>query len=63
MKYLRATKHVFNIPGPTRTLVKDELFTEKEVQKYNIPCEHLKPVTVSKKNVYFFFGARFEGDK
>lgn len=62
MKYLRATRHVVNIPGTVRTLVKDELFTEKEVQKYKIPREHLEPATVSKKNVYFFFGARFEGE-
>ena len=62
MKYLRVTKNIFNVPSPILSLVKDELFTEKEVQKYKLPREHLKPATVSKKNVHFFFGARFEGE-
>lgn len=62
MKYLRVTKNIYNVPSPLLSLVKDELFTEKEVQKYKLNREYLKPATVSKKNVYFFFGARFEGE-
>jgi hypothetical protein len=42
------------------TLVKNELYTQKECIKLGINSKVLDPVTVSKKNIYFFFGARFQ---
>lgn len=42
--------------------VANELYTEKEVQKQNLNRSFLKPVEVSKKKVYWFFGARFAAE-
>ena len=44
------------------TTIKNELVTEKERNsKFRyLNDEIFKPVDVSKKNIYFFFGARFE---
>ena len=41
-------------------IVKGELFTEKEVYKYNIPAKILEKVEISRKKTYYFFGARLE---
>lgn len=40
--------------------VAKELYTEKEVQKQNLNRNFLEPVEISKKKIYWFFGARFE---
>lgn len=42
------------------TLVYNELYTEKEKERYNIPEAFVDVVNVSKNNIYWFFGARFE---
>ena len=60
MVYYRSTEYRGNFPK-IYAIVKDELFTKKEVEKYKIPAKILVPVEISKKRVYFFFGARFEG--
>ena len=39
--------------------VANELFTEKECKKYNVDKAMCTPVTVSKNNTHWFFGARF----
>ena len=47
--------------------VPNELYTPAEVKRYNVPDEHgyrmrpewLEPVNVSKRRIYWFFGARF----
>ena len=44
-------------------LIKDELYTEKEKEKYNIPISYLQEVNISMKNIYWSFGARFENKK
>jgi hypothetical protein len=54
-----ATEYCGNFPK-IHAIVKNELFTKKEVEKYKIPTKILIPVEISKKRVYFFFGARFE---
>lgn len=46
--------------GKYHTLVKDELYTENEVNKYGLNIHRLQPIEVSKKKTYWFFGARFE---
>lgn len=42
--------------------VKNELITEKELQKHFpiVPIDCFRIVNVSKKKTYWFFGARFE---
>lgn len=42
--------------------VANELYTEKEVQNQNLNRSFLEPVEVSKKKVYWFFGARFAAE-
>lgn len=39
--------------------VANELYTEKETEKLNLNKAFLEVVEVSKKSVYWFFGARF----
>lgn len=43
------------------SLVKGELYTAKELKKLNInPCsKFFTPVEVSRRKIYWFFGARF----
>ena len=44
-------KHVLN-------LVKNELFTKRELERNHIPARYVVAVEVSKKEVYWLFGAR-----
>ena len=62
MKYFIVKKdgQIYN-KGKFFILVKDELYTEKEVVRYGISLARLEPVDVSKRKVYWLFGARFEG--
>ena len=47
--------------------VPNELYTPAEVKRYSVPDKHeyrmrpewLEPVNISKRRVYWFFGARF----
>lgn len=47
--------------------VPNELYTPVEVKRYSVPDKHgcrmrlewLEPVNISKRRVYWFFGARF----
>ena len=39
--------------------VANELYTEKEAEKFKLNKAFLDVVEVSKKSVYWFFGARF----
>lgn len=40
-------------------VIKDELFTYKEMEKLGIPFNWCNSVEVKKNNTYKFFGARF----
>lgn len=60
MKYYRIKKEHDNrrrLDGSI--LIGNELYTEKELNKYKIPEAYCNIVEISKKKVYFFFGARF----
>ena len=59
MIYYRTTEYKGNFPK-IYAIVKGELFTEKEVKKYNIPEKILEKVEISRKKIYYFFGARLE---
>ena len=70
MLYYKVVKSdkLFRFNGYLQT-VKDELFTPAEFRKYSTPDKHgcclrrewLQEVNVSRKRIYWFFGARFEG--
>lgn len=44
-------------------LIANELYTPREKERFNISDKAVDPVQVSRKAVYFFFGARFGGVK
>ena len=61
MLYYRVKKEydlVSRIDGSI--LIADELYTKKEKDRFCISNKAVSPVGISKKDVYFFFGARFE---
>lgn len=39
-------------------LVKGELYTAKELEKYNVPTKFVVPVEIKKNRTAFVFGAR-----
>ena len=43
-----------------RFLIKNELYTAKELQKYGITETGLIPVDIPKSRIFWNFGARFE---
>lgn len=61
MKYYRAK---IGFDNGRELLVKNELITEKEKEKYykNFKDDLFEIVEVKKNNTYIFFGARFEGE-
>lgn len=72
MKYYRVNEkgadryifsHFTNGRQSSIHLIKNELYTEKEREKEQIPFSYLEEVNISKKNIYWFFGARFEMKK
>lgn len=44
-------------------LIANELYTHKEYSKLSICPDWVELVEVSKKKIYWFFGARFESDE
>lgn len=62
MTYYRVPRTLDNVPNKKiGILVGNELFTYKELIKYNLldRINELEQVDVSKKSIYWFFGARF----
>lgn len=63
MTYLKAINHDKRI-GKNLFLVKNELFTIKEINKLNLKDSFIKDnfvkIELNKNKTYFFFGARFE---
>lgn len=47
---------------PKRFLIRDELYTEKECNRYGIGLDGLEAVEIPKSRIYWCFGARFEDD-
>lgn len=61
MKYYRVKKEFDNRRKNNSDIyIANELYTEKEAQKQNLNFNFLELVEISKRKVYFFFGARFE---
>ena len=44
-------------------LIANELYTPQEKERFNISDKAVDPVQVSERSIYFFFGARFGGEK
>ncbi len=40
-------------------LIANELYTPREIERFKISNKAVYPVEISKKTVYFFFGARY----
>ena len=60
MKYYKIKKEYDNkTRKDNNILIQNELYTEREKEKYNIPDKYCDIVNVSKNTTYFFFGARF----
>jgi hypothetical protein len=63
MKYFRVNPDFDGVNvGHHRFLIQNELYTEKEVSKYNVPKKYLSECEISEKETYFLFGARFSND-
>jgi len=61
MKFYKVKKTADNKQLPKRLIyVKDELFTEKEVERWNVNTAYCDIVLVPKNKTYWLFGARFE---
>jgi len=71
MKYYKVSenldqKNVYKFNSQKRyweystVLIKDELYTERELKYYGIKPEELLVVNVPKNKTYWFFGCRFE---
>lgn len=45
--------------GYVREVIADELYTEKEKEKFCLPIGWCEKVNISRKKTYWFFGARF----
>lgn len=67
MVYYKAKKDMQSIyihdTSKCITIVKDELFTTSEMQKNKLPFDLFDVVDINKRDVVFFFGARFEVKK
>lgn len=60
MIYFQVLPQYDNYALPKRLIyVKDELFTPKELKRYNVDINKCRQITCSRKKTYFFFGARF----
>ena len=42
------------------SLVGEELYTQKECERYGFNTKKLQEIEISRKKTYWFFGARFE---
>ena len=45
------------------TLIRNELYTERELKKFNVPSKYVREVNIPKTETYWCFGARFARDK
>lgn len=60
MKYYRVKPEYDNRRKPDGDIyIKNELYTPKEVENQKLNIEFMEVVDISKKSIYWFFGARF----
>lgn len=64
MVYYKVKPEADNKRKPTKKsyeiYISNELYTETEVKKQNLNLAYLDKIEVSKKNIHWFFGARFQ---
>ena len=61
MKYYKVKPKADNRERPDGSIyIANELYTPAEAKKYNLNMDYVDVVEVSKRCVYWFFGARFE---
>ena len=61
MKYYKVKTEADNKKRPDGSIyIADELYTPAETRKYNINMDYVDAVNVSKRRIYWCFGARFE---
>ena len=69
MKYYKVNEqgdgvYIFNCfvngKNTSISLIKNELLTEKEREKYNVPLKYLEEKNISKNKIFWSFGCRFE---
>lgn len=60
MEYYRVKQEYDNFSRADGSiLVKNELYTRREVERYKIPAKRIERVNVKRCDVYWMFGARF----
>ncbi len=60
MTYYRIKKEFDNHERSDGSIfVQNELYTEREMQRYNVPMQYVEKVSEKKSQVYWLFGARF----
>lgn len=60
MKYYQVLPKYDNYRLPKMLIyIENELFTEKEVEKYGVNKKYCKEVEIPKNQTYWAFGARF----
>ena len=60
MIYYQVNKKSDGISFKKISLIENELFTEKEVIKYNIPLQCVTKINIPKNKTFFNFGCRFK---
>ena len=61
MKYYKVKPKADNRKRPDGSIyVADELYTPTEAKRYNLNMDYVDAVEVSRRRVYWCFGARFE---
>lgn len=61
MKYYKVKPEVDNRKRPDRSIyIADELYTPAEAKRYKLNMDYMDAVNVSKRRIYWCFGARFE---
>ena len=61
MKYYKVKPEADNRKRPDGSIyIADELYTPSEAKKYKLNMDYMDAVNVSKRRIYWCFGARFE---
>ena len=48
---------------PGTIYIADELYTQKEIERYNLQLKYLDPVEIKRTETFWSFGARFGIDR
>ncbi len=62
MVYYKVKKEYGDTVVKNRVLISEELYTEVEMQRFNVPKRCTERVEISKNDTYTFFNARFQSN-